>query len=102
MTDAEINDLGKRVRTDVLLAGMQLDFMPDVARGAAALRPKLVVLYPPHEYFHKLMGVGASPWSAFAEAVSHRLPNAKVVVAYPGTIVDAMTGATSGQVRKAA
>jgi L-ascorbate metabolism protein UlaG (beta-lactamase superfamily) len=102
MTDAEITDLGKRFRTDVLLAGMQLDFMPDVARGAAALKPKLVVLYPPHEYFHKMMGVGASPWSDFERAVKAKLPNAQVVVAYPGTIVDAMSGATSGEVRKAA
>ena len=56
MTDAEIADLGRRHRTDVLLAGMQLNFIDDVVRGVAALRPKVVVLYPPHEYFHAMMG----------------------------------------------
>ncbi len=44
MTDREITEIGNRYRTDVLLAGMQLDFVADVARGAAALNPKIVVL----------------------------------------------------------
>jgi L-ascorbate metabolism protein UlaG (beta-lactamase superfamily) len=95
MTDAEIEDLGRRFRTDVLLAGMQLDFVADVRRGVAALAPKIVVLYPPHEKFHEMMGVSAAPWEAFAAAVRERLPEARVVVAYPGTAVDLATGAAT-------
>ncbi len=92
MTDAEIAAIGSRLKTDVLLAGMQLDFMEDVARGAKALDPKLVVLYPPHDHFHRMMGVTSSPWPAFKAAVEKRLPDAKVVIVAPGDCVDPFTG----------
>lgn len=92
MTDAEIGELGERLRTDVLLAGMQLDFVGDVARGAAALKPKVVLLYPPHEKFHEMMGAKSRPWDEFAAAVRQSCPAAKVVVAVPGTAIDAVTG----------
>jgi L-ascorbate metabolism protein UlaG (beta-lactamase superfamily) len=71
---------------------MQLDFMEDVARGAAALRPRLVILYPPHDHFHRMMGVTSSPWPAFKAAVEKRLPGARVVIVEPGDSVDPMTG----------
>jgi L-ascorbate metabolism protein UlaG (beta-lactamase superfamily) len=92
MTDAEIAELGRRLRTDVLLAGMQLDFVADVARGAAALKPRIVILYPPHEKFHEMMGAKASPWERFADAVQQALPQARVVIARPGTAVEATSG----------
>lgn len=92
MTDAEIAGLGQRFRTDILLAGMQLDFVADVARGAAALKPRIVVLYPPHEKFHDMMGAVSRPWSEFAAAVRVALPQATVVVAEPGTVVEADGG----------
>jgi hypothetical protein len=84
MTDAEIEDLGRRHRTDVLLAGMQLNFVDDVVRGVAALRPKVVVLYPPHEYFHAMMGAVSEPWPVFADAVRRRFPEIRVHIAEPG------------------
>ena len=37
MTAHEIAEIGGRYRTDVLLAGMPLDFTADVARGDAAM-----------------------------------------------------------------
>ncbi len=92
MTDAEIAALGRRFRTDVLLAGMQLHFTADVARGAAALDPRTVILYPPHEKFHEMMGAQAAPWQAFADAVRAAVPRATVVIAEPGTVVDAADG----------
>ncbi|MEX0731783.1 MAG: hypothetical protein WED00_19090 [Aquisalimonadaceae bacterium] len=92
MTDREITELGERFHTDVLLAGMQLDFVDDVARGAAALKPKIVLLYPPHEKFHDMMGVGSRPWAEFAAAVRARLPDSLVIIARPGTAIDATTG----------
>jgi L-ascorbate metabolism protein UlaG (beta-lactamase superfamily) len=95
MTDAEINDLGQRYRTDVLLAGMQLDFVADVARGAAALKPKIVVLYPPHDYFHRMMGATSRPWAEFKAAVEKALPAARVVIAEPGMSMDAVSGAVT-------
>ena len=84
MTEAEIIDLGRRHRTDVLLAGMQLNFMADVVRGVAALKPKIVVLYPPHEKFHEMMGVVSEPWPTFAEAVRRHFPDIAVHIAEPG------------------
>jgi L-ascorbate metabolism protein UlaG (beta-lactamase superfamily) len=84
MTDAEIADLGARFRTDVLLAGMQLNFIDDVVRGVAALNPKIVVLYPPHDRFHAMMGVSSAPWSEFARAVTERFPQIAVHIADPG------------------
>jgi L-ascorbate metabolism protein UlaG (beta-lactamase superfamily) len=92
MTNAEITALGKRFRTDVLLAGMQLDFTADIARGAAALNPKIVVLYPPHDKFHEMMGVTSKPWPEFAAAVSAAVPSAKVLIAEPGFGMNALTG----------
>jgi hypothetical protein len=88
MTEAEITDLGRRHRTDVLLAGMQLDFIDDVVRGVAALQPKTVVLYPPHEHFHAMMGVASEPWPAFADAVRKRFPSVNVHTAEPGFALD--------------
>jgi L-ascorbate metabolism protein UlaG (beta-lactamase superfamily) len=88
MTDAEIEDLGRRVRTDVLLAGMQLNFIADVVRGVSALKPKVVVLYPPHEHFHAMMGAVSEPWPAFAAAVRQRFPEVEVHIAGPGFALD--------------
>jgi len=84
MTDAEIADLGRRHRTDVLLAGMQLNFIADVVRGVGALKPKILVLYPPHEHFHAMMGAVSEPWPAFGDAVRSRFPDVTVHLAQPG------------------
>ncbi len=83
MTDAEIRALGRRFRTDILLGGMQLDFVGDVLRGVEALQPKIVVLYPPHEHFHRMMGVSSMPWEAFAQPLRERYPHLEVHVAAP-------------------
>ena len=97
MTDGEIAEIGRRYRTDVLLAGMQLDFVADVARGALALKPKIVVLYPPHDHFHRMMGVTSRPWAEFKSAVEKSLPRARVVIAEPGAVIDALTGEMTQQ-----
>lgn len=93
MTDAEIEDLGKRFRTDVLLGGYQLDFAPDLARGVAALKPKVAVLYPPHEKFHAMMGAVTRPVAEFVAAAQQASPGTKIVVVEPGAAVT-----TSGKV----
>ena len=84
MTDAEITALGTRFSTDILLAGMQLDFVEDVVRGVTALRPKTVLLYPPHEHFHAMMGVVSRPWIDFAGAITSQFPKIEVHIASPG------------------
>ena len=85
MTDIEIRAIGTRFKTDILLAGMQLNFVDDVARGVLALSPKAVVLYPPHENFHAMMGVTSAPWTEFARAVSAAAPATQVHIAKPGS-----------------
>jgi len=101
MTDDEIRELGRRLKTDVLLAGMQLHFIDDVVRGVAALRPRTVILYPPHDKFHAMMGAVSAPWSEFGRAVRERFPDVAVHLAEPGfEIVVAAGGPT--QSRRAA
>ncbi len=102
MTDAEICDLGRRHRTDVLLAGMQLNFVADVVRGVAALRPKVVVLYPPHEKFHAMMGAVSEPWPVFAEAVRRHHPEVAVHIAAPGFELTFEPGGSAMSARTAA
>jgi len=101
MTDAEIAEIGARHRTDVLLAGMQLNFVDDVVRGVAALKPKVVVLYPPHEYFHAMMGATSEPWPAFADAVRTRFPSIDVHIAMPGFELALSAGGPSTNLKAA-
>jgi hypothetical protein len=55
-----------------------------VVRGVAALRPKVVILYPPHDKFHAMMGAVSEPWPAFAAALTKRFPEVTVHIAEPG------------------
>jgi L-ascorbate metabolism protein UlaG (beta-lactamase superfamily) len=95
MTDAEIEELGRRFRVDVLLAGMQLNFVSDVRRGVAALKPRMVLLYPPHEKFHAMMGAVSRPWSEFTAAAQEAASEARIVALEPGTQVNLDDGAVS-------
>jgi hypothetical protein len=61
------------------------------------LRPRVVLLYPPHDKFHAMMGAVSRPWEEFAAAVRRALPEAAVVIAEPGTVIDAATGAERGR-----
>lgn len=88
MTDREIQELGRRFKVDILLAGMQLHFTADIARGVAALSPRTVVLYAPHEKFHEMMGATSAPWADFAAAARGAAPSARIVVAEPGAVLD--------------
>lgn len=95
MTDAEIEALGQTVRTDVLLGGMQLDFMPDLVRGVKALKPRMILLYPPHEKLHEAWGVKTAPWSAFVQGAQEAAPEAFVVAMEPGMEVNLTDGTIS-------
>ena len=95
MTDSEIGELAQRFKVDVLLAGMQLSFVDDVRRGVAALQPKIVLLYPPHEKFHAMMGAVSRPWSEFVAAAQAGAPHARIVALAPGTQVNLEDGEVS-------
>ncbi|WP_341644190.1 MBL fold metallo-hydrolase [Thauera sp. SDU_THAU2] len=88
MTTQDLADLKRQFpRIDILLAGMQLFFIDDVVRGVKALQPKVVFLYPPHEYFHKMMEAESAPWTAFADAIRRQCPGIQVIIAEPGTVM---------------
>lgn len=95
MTDAEIEALGQAARTDILLGGMQLDFMADLARGVKALKPRMILLYPPHDRLHAAWGVKAAPWSEFVRAAEKAAPEALVVALEPGVEVNLSDGMVS-------
>ncbi len=83
----EVRPLAEKLKTDVLLAGMQLDFEDYVAAGAELLAPKKVVLFHPHkEFFKQIRKVSSSP-EVFAGAVKKRLNGADVVTIDPGWIL---------------
>jgi hypothetical protein len=84
MTDREIEDLGRKFKTDILLAGMQLNFIDDVVRGVGALKPKVVILHPPHEKFHEMMGAKSAPWTEFERAIQLNFPDVATYIAKPG------------------
>ena len=102
MTDDEIAALARRFRVDVLLAGMQLDFVADVRRGVAALQPGMVLLYPPHEKFHAMMGATSRPWTEFVAAAQAAAPQARVIALSPGTQVDLDDGSVERFERRVA
>lgn len=88
MTDNEIQALGRKFETDILLAGMQLNFIDDVVRGVAGLNPKVVILYPPHDKFHEMMGAKSAPWTEFERAIQQRFPGIVTYIAEPGFELD--------------
>jgi len=78
-----VKALADRFKTDILLAGMQLNFEDHVSRGAAALSPKSVVLFHPHQVLFERLGLKSSPPEKFVEKLNEALPHAKVCTAEP-------------------
>ena len=78
-----VRELGRSFKTDVLLAGMQLNFEKQLSEGVAALSPKKVVLFHPHEAMFEKIGLKSSPPQVFVQGVRHALPGAEVIVPKP-------------------
>jgi hypothetical protein len=78
-----VRELAQRFRTDILLAGMQLDFERQLTEGVAAVSPNKVVLFHPHEVLFEKIGLRSSPPQVFVEGVRRALPEAEVIVARP-------------------
>jgi hypothetical protein len=79
----EILKMGQRFKTDILLAGMQLNFEEELSKGVAALAPKTVVLFHPHTAMFERLGLKSSPPQVFVDKISQALPDANVIVAEP-------------------
>jgi hypothetical protein len=84
-------ELGDRFKTDILLAGMQLNFEEFVAKGAAALSPKSVVLFHPHRALFERLGLKSSPPEAFVEKLEKEMPEVNVHIAVPGSSFETST-----------
>ena len=79
----EVSKLGRRFKPDILIAGVQLNFEEKVARGVAAISPKSVMLFQPHEALFEKLGLKSSPVETFVEKISELSPEVKIIVAKP-------------------
>ncbi len=79
-----VRKMADKLPSDVVIAGAQLNFEQYVAKGVAAMSPRKVVLFHPHEAFFSRLGLRSSPPESFASAVRQVLPpQAEVIVAKP-------------------
>ena len=91
----EVQDLGRRYKIDVLLAGAQLNFEHYVSTGVEALAPKTVVLFHPHKAMFDRIGLKSSDVSLFKNGISSKLPRVKIVAPDPMgyiSLADPLTG----------
>ena len=85
--DIDFRQLEKNVKnfdTDILLASASLNWEEYVARGAAIISPKTVILFPPHDVPDRQLKLPTSPAEIFIEKVKEAVPNAEVIYATPG------------------
>jgi hypothetical protein len=76
-------ELGQRFKTDVLIAGMQLNFEKQLSEGIAAISPKTVVLFHPHNVMFERLGLKSSSTQTFIERIKGKLPSVRIIVAEP-------------------
>jgi len=79
----KVRELGQRFKTDILVAGMQLNFEEQVSQGVAALSPKTVILFHPHELLFERLGLKSSPPQTFVDNIRRASPEAEVIIAKP-------------------
>lgn len=81
MNVEEVRELGRKLKPDILLAGIQLDFDDSVAQGVAALAPKTVVLFHPHEPLFEKVGLKSKPPGVFIEKIRQQAPRVQIALA---------------------
>jgi hypothetical protein len=77
----EVRELGRKMKPDILLAGIQLDFEEYVAQGVEALSPKTAVLFHPHEAFFEKVGLKSKPPQIFIEKAREKSPHTQIILA---------------------
>jgi len=83
----KVRELSRRFKPDILLAGMQLNFEEQLSEGVAALSPKTVILFHPHEALFEKFGLKSSSPQMFAEKIKHKMPDVEVTIANPQQIL---------------
>jgi hypothetical protein len=86
-----VEALADKYKTDILLAGMQLNFEDHVSRGASSLSPKSVVLFHPHKVLFESLGLKSSPPETFVEKLRQALPDTNVHLAAPRSSFEVST-----------
>ena len=81
MDVGEVRELGRRMKPDILLAGIQLDFEDYVAQGVEVLSPKTLVLFHPHEALFEKVGLKSKPPQVFIDKVRERTPRIQIILA---------------------
>ena len=84
----EVRDFGKRFKPEILIAGMQLDYEKDVARAAAAINPKHIILYQPHEKMFAKMNIQSTPQEIFVSLVKKAIPNANIILPEANSFIE--------------
>jgi len=79
-----VEALGSRFETDVLIAGVQLDWLEFVAKGAGLLKPRTVILHSPHEMVEKASGIRLISPETCIETVQRVVGHSNVYWAFPG------------------
>jgi hypothetical protein len=78
-----VREVALRFTTDVMIAGAQLNFEQHVAKGVAAMSPRIVVLFNPHEVIFDMFGLKSTPPETFVSTVRQAAPRTEVIVAKP-------------------
>jgi hypothetical protein len=80
---AAVEEIGRRHQPAVVLAGVQFDYQPYVARAARALGAPEVLLFEPHGALWRYLQVPSRSPDRFAAAVQEQCPRTKVRVLAP-------------------
>lgn len=87
MVIGEVQELGRTLQTEILLAGYQLNFEKYVGLGVEALAPQKAVLFHPHEKLFAKIGVPTSPLGSFIEEIKQSAPEVEIIISRPGARV---------------
>jgi hypothetical protein len=79
----QVREFGQRLRPNVLLAGMQLNFEEYLSDGVAALPLETVILFHPHEKLFERVKLKSSSPQAFIDKIKSKSPKVKITVAEP-------------------
>lgn len=75
----EAEALGKKFKPHVMLAGAQLNFESEMARIVAAVAPRTLIMYHPHEQLFKRMNLKSSSMQTFMESVGSVSPDVEII-----------------------
>ena len=79
----ELEQYSTKFKPDILIAGMQLNFEEYLGRGVGALKPKVIVLFHPHEKLFEKFKLQSSSPETFVSRIKQYVPNARICLPQP-------------------